>query len=212
MISKLALLAAVLLTAQTPAPDAAGPPAAAVRRRHVIEMSVQVLDRKGEIPRALKAEDFTIVEAASPARRPPWRRSPSPWRIVIYVDRVLTGSRTLRAAAGPLAERRRRWPPWVPWRSWWPSPCPAWPLAATRERPGHRRGPLQALARRARGGTMSASCASVSGTPEKEAGSIPGAGDAEAIEVEARLVRRQQDALTEWLVAQEGDGPRASSW
>ena len=30
-----------------------------------------------------------------------------------------------------------------------------------------------------------------------------------AVEEEARLVRRQQDALAEWLVAQEGGGPRA---
>ncbi len=28
-----------------------------------------------------------------------------PWRIVVYVDRVLTGSRTLRASAGTLAEQ-----------------------------------------------------------------------------------------------------------
>ena len=32
---------------------------------------------------------------------------------------------------------------------------------------------------------------------------------AEALDTETRLVRRQQDALAEWLVAQEGRGPRA---
>src|SRR5690349_24828382 len=31
----------------------------------------------------------------------------------------------------------------------------------------------------------------------------------EAVETETRLVRRQQDALAEWLVAQNGRGPRA---
>jgi len=70
-----------------------------------IELSLQALDAKGEVPRTLQAGDLTVVDGDQ--TRPVTEMAPlsRPWRIVIYVDRVLTGSRTLRTAAGSLAER-----------------------------------------------------------------------------------------------------------
>ena len=97
MIASLVLLAALALPAQTPAADT--PPVASVA------IPVQILDPKGEIPRAFKPGGFhrrgRRPDPAAPSLAPLSR----PWRIVVYVDRVLTGSRTLRAAAGTLAEQ-----------------------------------------------------------------------------------------------------------
>ncbi|HKV08375.1 MAG TPA: hypothetical protein VJ725_09570, partial [Thermoanaerobaculia bacterium] len=72
-----------------------------------VSLAVDVRDKRGEIPRNLTAADFLVREDTEP--RPVVEVAPStpPWRVVIYVDRVLTGSRTLRGATGALAERVR---------------------------------------------------------------------------------------------------------
>ena len=102
MITAFALLATLLQAAPAPAPAPAAVPVS------TLELPVQILDSKGEIPRALQAEDLTVIDAGQ--KRPIVSLSAlsRPWRIVIYVDRVLTGSRTLRASAGTLAEQASR--------------------------------------------------------------------------------------------------------
>src|SRR5436190_4710743 len=97
-----ALLLSVLLAAQgLPAGSRSSPPLAPV------ELAVQILDAKGEVPHAVQAGDFTVQEDGQ--ARPVAELAPlsKPWRITIYVDRVLSSSRTLRAATGSLAERAR---------------------------------------------------------------------------------------------------------
>lgn len=211
MIYKLALLAAVFLTAQTPTPDApplqaAPPPSLA---SVPIELSVQALDRKGEVPRApLQPGDFTVLEDSQP--KPVTSVGPlaRPWRIVLYVDRVLTGSRTLRAAAGSLAERAAELAALGTVELIVAEPQPRVVLAPTQNvraidealsklwLTGEGRDDVRVLRQRFR--------QDKGAEGEDQADRIP-----EAVEAEARIVRRQQDALAEWLVAQEGGGPRA---
>src|SRR4029079_4765510 len=69
-----------------------------------IQLSVQALDAKGEVPRPLQAGDLTVIEDDQPHPATALTPLPGPWRIVIYVDRILTGS----AAPPPPGRRRRR--------------------------------------------------------------------------------------------------------
>ena len=181
--------------------------AAAGRAPAPVDLPVQILDPKGEIPRALKPGDFTVVDGGQ--TRPALSLAPlsRPWRIVVYVDRVLTGSRTLRAAAGTLAEQAAALTALgtVEVVVAEPRPRVARGRPAT-SRPSTRPSPSSGW--RARGGTTSASSASASGT-RRTNGADPAERAAQGIEDEARLVRHQQDAFAEWLVAQEGDAPRA---
>jgi hypothetical protein len=85
VITAFALLAALLQTTPAPAPAPAAVPVS------TIEIPVQLLDSKGEVPRALQAGDLTVIDAGQ--QRPVAALSPlsRPWRIVVYVDRVLAG-------------------------------------------------------------------------------------------------------------------------
>jgi VWFA-related protein len=133
---------------------------------------------------------------------------PGPWRIVIYVDRILTGSRTLRTAAGSLAERAAELAALGPVEVVVAEPVPRVALTATRDPRAidealsklwlsdEGRDDVRVLRQRFRDQKL--------GEGEELADHAD-----EAVETEARLVRRQQDALAEWLVAQEGSGPRA---
>jgi VWFA-related protein len=172
-----------------------------------IELSLQALDAKGEVPRTLKAGDLTVVDGDQ--TRPVTDLAPlsKPWRIVIYVDRVLTGSRTLRTAAGSLAERAAILAALGPVEVVVAEPIPRVALSATQDvraidealsklwLAGDGRDDVRVLRQRFR-------------DQKKEEGQ-PADPVGEAMDQEERLVRRQQDALSEWLVAQEGSGPRA---
>jgi Ca-activated chloride channel homolog len=200
---KLALLA--LLALQAPAPPAPAPALA------TIETSVQALDAKGEVPRTLQAGDLTVIEDDQPHPVTALMPLPGPWRIVIYVDRILTGSRTLRTAAGSLAERAAELASLGPVEVIVAEPVPRVALTATRDPRAidealsklwlsdEGRDDVRVLRQRFRDQKLA----------EEERADHA----AEAVETEARLVRRQQDALAEWLVAQaqeEGSrGPRA---
>ncbi len=207
MIYKAVLFAAVL-TAQIPAlaQDDAPPPQAPATAP--VELTVQVLDAKGELPRAtLQPGDFTVLEDGQP--RPVSGISPltQPWRIVIYVDRMLTGSQTLRAAAGSLAERAPELAQLGTVELVVAEPQPRVVLAPTQNvkaidealsklwLSAEGRDDVRVLRQRFR--------------DEKGIEGDPYDRIAEAVEAETRLVRRQQDALAEWLVAQNGRGPRA---
>ncbi len=199
MISSFVLFAALLLLPQTPVADT--PPVAS------IELPVQILDSKGEVPRALQPGDFTVVDGGRP--RPAISLAPlsRPWRIVVYVDRVLTGSRTLRAAAGTLAEQAAGLAGLGTVEVVVAEPQPRVALGPTRDvqavdealsklwLESEGRDDVRVLRQRFR--------------DEKEEGANAGERAASAVETEARLVRHQQDAFTEWLVNQEGEGPRA---
>ncbi|MFL6232602.1 MAG: VWA domain-containing protein [Thermoanaerobaculia bacterium] len=205
MITAFALSAALLLATQTPAPAPAAPAAVPVS---TIELPVQILDPRGEVPKALQAGDLAVIDAGQ--KRPVVSLSPlsRPWRIVVYVDRVLTGSRTLRASAGTLAEQASRLAALGTVEVVVAEPQPRVALGPTREIPAidealsklwlenDGRDDVRVLRQRFR--------------DEKAEGGIdPSERATQAIEAEARLVRRQQDAFVEWLNAQGGDGPRA---
>ncbi|HEX9943225.1 MAG TPA: VWA domain-containing protein [Thermoanaerobaculia bacterium] len=200
------LLSAVLLATQTPASEAPlpAPPPALAR----IELPVQILDRKGEVPQAIKSEDLVVLEDGQPRRILDLAPVSPPWRIVVYVDRVLSSSRTLRTAAGALAQRAPELAALGTVEVVVAEPQPREVLPATRDvkmidealsrlwLSGEGRDDLRVLRQRFR---------------EEAAaqGESPAERAAEAVETEARLVRRQQDAFAEWLLAQTGDGPRA---
>src|SRR6185312_4240629 len=172
-----------------------------------IELSLQALDAKGEVPRTLVAGDLKVVDGDQ--TRPVTDLAPltKPWRIVIYVDRVLTGSRTLRTAAGSLAERAAILAALGPVEVVVAEPVPRVVLSATQDvraldealsklwLAGDGRDDVRILRRRFR--------------DQKKTEGSPGDSWGEAQDEEERLVRRQQDALSEWLLAQEGSGPRA---
>ncbi len=205
MIDVPVLLLTVLLAAQGPSvaasPATAPPPAP-------VELAVQILDPKGEVPHAVQAGDLTVVEDGQ--ARPVSALAPisKPWRIAIYVDRVLSSSRTLRAAAGSLAERARELAALGTVEVIVAEPQPRVVLPASRDAQaidealsklwlsGEGRDDVRVLRQRFRDAKGD--------DGEDLAGRAEGAA-----EEEARLVRRQQDALAEWLVAQEGGGPRA---
>ncbi len=214
MTPKLALLAPALLFAfQAPAatPNAASSPVAPAPAMVPIELSLQALDAKGEVPRTLQAGDLLVMDGDQP--RPVAELAPlaKPWRIVIYVDRVLTGARTLRTAAGSLAERAAELAALGPVEVVVAEPVPRVALSATRNvraidealsklwLAGDGRDDVRVLRQRFRD------------QKKEDAQTADRAG--EALEEEVRLVRRQEDALAEWLVAQEGSsqgsGPRA---
>jgi len=201
VITAFALLAALLQVAPSPAPAPAAAPVS------TIELPVQILDPKGEVPRALQAGDLTVIDAGQ--RRPIVSLSPlsRPWRIVVYVDRVLTGSRTLRASAGTLAEQAARLAALGTVEVVVAEPGPRVAVGPTRDVPlidealsklwleNDGRDDVRVLRQRFR--------------DEKAEGGIDPADRAnQAIDAEARLVRRQQDAFAEWLAAQGGEGPR----
>jgi Ca-activated chloride channel homolog len=172
-----------------------------------IELSLQALDAKGEVPRTLQAGDLRVMDGDQP--RPVAELAPlaRPWRIVVYVDRVLTGSRTLRAAAGSLAERSAELAALGPVEVVVAEPVPRVALSATRNAraidealsklwlAGDGRDDVRVLRQR------------FHDQKKEETQAADRAG--ESLDEEVRLVRRQQDALAEWLVAQEGGGPRA---
>jgi VWFA-related protein len=201
VITRFALLAAFLLTApgfsQTPAPSVPQ------------ELTVLVVDRQGEAPKAVQPGDLKVVDDGQP--RPAISLAPiaQPWRIVVWVDRVLTGPRTLRAAAGTLAEQAQALAALGTVEVVVAEPQPRVALAPTREVPAidealsklwlesEGRDDLRVLRQHFK--------------DEKAEGSEAESRIAEAVEAESRVVRRQQDAFSEWLLAQRdlGEGPRA---
>jgi VWFA-related protein len=164
------------------------------------------------VPRTLQAGDLTVAEDSQPHPVMALTPLPGPWRIVIYVDRILTGSRTLRTAAGSLAERAAELAALGPVEVIVAEPVPRVALTATRDPRAidealsklwlsdEGRDDVRVLRQRFRDQKL--------GEGEELADHAD-----EAVETETRLVRRQQDVLAEWLVAQAQEersgGPRA---
>jgi Ca-activated chloride channel family protein len=204
VIRSLSLLLALSLAQAPVLPE----PATAPSR---VSLAVDVRDAKGEIPRNLTAADFIVREDTEPRPVVDFASSTPPWRVVIYIDRVLTGSRTLRGAAGSLAERSRDLVALGPVDVIVAEPEPRVLLEGSRDAAvvddvlsrlwlsGEGRDDLRALRQRF----------------VEQLGAGPEAGDpvdlmVEAIDNEARLARIQQDHLAEWLLRQpRSAGPQA---
>ena len=101
MICWFSVLTALLLAFQLPAAPA---PAAAPQTE--AGLAVEALDRRGQPLREPKPEDFTVTEDGAP-RRVLGLETGKPWRVVVYVDRILSGTRSVRGAAGLLAAQVR---------------------------------------------------------------------------------------------------------
>ncbi len=107
VISWLSVLTSFLLAYQisaAPVPPEAAPLTEA-------GLSVEALDRRGGPLRDPKREDFAVSEEGA-SRRVLGVEAGKPWRVVVYVDRVLAGTRSVRGAAGLLASQAassRRW-------------------------------------------------------------------------------------------------------
>jgi VWFA-related protein len=200
------LLTGLLVPATLSSPAAAqGLSAAAVR-----ELPVLILDRQGEAPRTVAVSDLNVIENGKPWPALSLAPVSQPWRIVIWADRVLSGSRTLRAAAGTLAEQARALAALGTVEVVVAEPQPRVALDPTRDvqaidealsklwLESEGRDDLRVLRRRFR-----------DERPEKEEGGEPGARAVAAIDAEVHVVRRQQDAFAEWLLAQGSGGPRA---
>jgi Ca-activated chloride channel family protein len=215
VISSFALLAALLLPQTTPAPAALPSPAASTAPLAAapsaplatIELPVQILDPKGEVPKILQPSDFSVVDGGR--ARPVTALSPlgRPWRIVVYVDRVLTGSRTLRAAAGTLAEQAAALTALGTVEVVVAEPHPRVALDPTRDvqavdealsklwLENEGRDDVRLLRQHFR-------------DDKPEGGVDPADRATQAIDTEARLVRNQEDGFAEWLLSQESQGPR----
>jgi Ca-activated chloride channel family protein len=156
----------------------------------------------------VQAGDLTVIDDGKPWPAASLAPVSQPWRIVVWVDRVLTGPHTLRAAAGTLAEQSQALAGLGTVEVVVAEPQARIALAPTRDvraidealsklwLESEGRDDLRLLRRRFR-------------DEKGEEGGDPAARVAEAVAAEARVVRRQQDALSEWLLAQGGSGPRA---
>ncbi len=210
----LGLLAAafVLLPAQ-PGPAQTTAPA------RQVEIAVAVIDAQGApVKTPPGPAGFTVLEDGRPRAVTGASRwlapgnaanaadtAAAPWEIVIYVDRVLAGTATVRNAAGALAAQSADLAALGTVEVVVAEPEPNAVVRPTREvfaldealsrlaLGGEGRDDLRARRRRYRALTHA----------EREIEATP------AVEDEARLVRRQQERLSAWLAERPRRGPRA---
>jgi Ca-activated chloride channel family protein len=210
VIRRLIALLSLSLAAQAPLPEARTSELQAVLSAlEPVRLAVEVRDKKGEVPRNLTPADFTVRvdgQAQSVVEIAP--ESP-PWRVVVYVDRVLTGSRTMRGAAGALASQVRALAALGPVDVVVAEPEPRVVLSASRDLAvlddALSRLWLSAEGRDDVRGLRRRFVEQLQGTAEAGRPALA----VEAAEAEARLVRRQQELMAEWLVRRKaGEGPR----
>ncbi len=216
--------------AAPPAPSSVAPvplfspavtaPVAPVPGPRQVDLAIEIHDSKGGVPsQPPAAADLTVLENGEPRRVVSIERlGQTPWRFVVYVDRVLASSRTLRSSMGALSAHSAELAALGTVEVVVAEPEPSTILPATRDPyaieetlarlayAGQGLDGLRAVRRRFRdeaaGGAEGAAAPAAGGTP---------AGVAEeAAEEEVRLVRRQTDNLASWLaVTPEADRPRA---
>jgi Ca-activated chloride channel family protein len=211
MIAPLSLLLSSSLFFQTPAPLPVAPPA------QEAGIAVEVLDKQGNPPRPGKAVDLTVT-ADGIARRVIAAKpivEERPWRIVIWVDRVLSGSRTVRGATGVLAAQAPVLVGLGTVEVIVAEPGPTVILPPTRDAhavdealsrlllTGDGRDDLRTLRQR----FIDLAGAPTSASPPSPAGGGTdlAARAVESFDAETRLVGRQQDALIGWLAGERGD-------
>ena len=209
MNSWFSVLTALVLLVQLPAA-----PASEVVPQTEAGLAVEALDRQGRPLRDLKPEDFTVTEDGAP-RRVLGLETGKPWRVVVYVDRILSGSRSVRGAAGLLAARVRELTALGTVEIVVAEPEPRSVLPPTRDPivldealsqlllTGEGRDELRILRQR---------FLEEVGASAEDPEDLEDLADRldEAVAAEARLAGRQHDLLLEWLAESRGaDGPRA---
>jgi Ca-activated chloride channel family protein len=206
VIRPFAVLLSVVLAAQTPLPEIAPSEAPS---SVPLRLAVEVRDEEGEVPRNLAPADLTVLVDGE--ARPVVEVAPEmpPWRVVVYVDRVLSSSRTMRAAAGALAGQAGLLAALGPVDVVVAEPEPRVVLSASRK-PAELDDALSRLWLSAEGrddvrGLRRRFLEQLQGTSEAERAALA----TESAGAEVRLVRRQQERMVEWLVRREaGEGPR----
>lgn len=206
MISWLSVLASLVLAFQISAAVPTADPAPLTETG----VAVEALDRRATPLREPKLEDFVITEEGSP-RRVLGIETGKPWRVVVYVDRVLSGTRSVRGAAGLLAAQSRELAALGPVEVVIAEPDPRPALLPTRDPvaidealsrlllTGDGRDDLRLLRQR-----FLEEVGAPTERTEEVADRLEG-----AVAAEARLVDHQQDALLEWLADPRGqEGPR----
>ncbi len=185
-------------------------PPPAVQETHEAGLAVQVLDARGEPPRAGTPVQLTVTEDG--AARKVLAAGPvveeRPWRLVIWFDRMLSGSRTIRGAAGALAAQAQLLVGMGTVEVIVAEPEPRVLLEASRDAhavdealsrlflTGEGRDDLRGLRQR---------FIDVAGTPASPASAAAGTDTRsraeEAMAEEVRLVARTQDTLVGWMAA-----------
>ena len=197
-----ALLAAPSPVAPAPPPSSSPPsPPPATREAGI---AVEVVDGKGEPPRPGKKVSLAVAEDGVADRvlgvEPIGETRP--WRLVVWIDRVLSSSRTLRAAAGALADQAPVLAALGTVEVVVAEPEPRVVLPATRDAAAIYDA-LSRLLLTAEGRD------DLRGLRQRFADSPPATPQPadEAVASEVRLVSRQQDALLAWLGESREKGP-----
>jgi Ca-activated chloride channel family protein len=206
VISWFSVLASLVIAFQLPAAPA---PEAAPRTE--AGLAVEALDRRGEPLRDPKPEDFTVTEDGA-SLRVLGLETGKPWRVVVYVDRILSSMRSVRGAAGLLATQVRELTALGTVEILIAEPEPRTVLPPTRDPiavdealsrlmlTGEGRDDLRMLRQR-----FLEEVGAPAERPEDLADRL-----GEAVAAETRLAGRQHDFLLEWLAESRGaDGPRA---
>ncbi len=200
------LLQAVLLAQSPQSPQSPPPPPVASEAR----LAVEVLDPKGVPKTDLKPGDLSVSEGGESRRvlavEPIGQDRP--WRVVVYVDRMLSSTRTMRGAGGALAAQARELVALGPVELVVAEPEPRVVLGATRDAAAVD----EALSRLFLMGEGRDDLRALRQKFTEEAGS-PAPDDlqeriGEAVTEEVRLAGRQQDFLLEWLAEGAAEGPR----
>ncbi len=225
-----ALLSLVAFLASPPAPQSVAPaapvpaPTAAAPAPRQVDLAIEIHDAKGGTPSQPPAvADLSVLENGAPQRVVSIERlGQTPWRFVIYLDRVLSTSRTLRAAMGALSAHSAELAALGTVEVVVAEPEPSTVLPATRDPyaieealarlayTGLGMDGVRSVRRRFRdeaaGGAEGAAAPSEGGPPAPPAGLAE-----EAAEEEVRLVRRQTDNLSAWLAAMPALSDRPSA-
>jgi len=199
-------LLGLLITALTLPGSAQTSVQAATRR---VELAVAVVDAKGNlVPEPPGPAGFIVLEEGRPRAVVSAARwaggTEAPWEIVVYVDRVLAGTATVRNAAGALAAQAGDLAALGTVEVVVAEPEPESALRPTREVYALD----EALSRLALGGEGRDDLRSwrrrfrALGPADRETEATL------AVEDEARLVRRQQERLAAWLAERPRRGPR----
>ncbi|HKH46150.1 MAG TPA: VWA domain-containing protein [Thermoanaerobaculia bacterium] len=170
-------------------------------------LAVEALDRRDAPLREPKTENFAVTEEGVP-RRVLGVETGKPWRVVVYVDRILAGTRSVRGAAGLLAAQAQELTALGPVEVVIAEPEPRPALLPTRDPAvlddalsrllltGDGRDDLRVLRQR-----FLAEVGAPTDRPEDQAERLE-----EAVAAEARLAGHQQDVLLEWLADARGQG------
>lgn len=221
MISWLSALQVLTLTLQislAPTPAAQAQPVAdALPSSTEAGLAVEAfdpLDPKAQPQSALGPGDFTVLQDGAP-RRVLAAEAGKPWRVVVYVDRILAGTRSVRGAAGLLAAQARELAALGPVEILLAEPEPRPALLPTRDPQvldeslsrlllmSDGRDDLRALRQR-----FLDEVGAPTEAPDEASEDLADRVE-EAVAAETRLVGRQQDALLEWLAGEaREEGPR----